>query len=52
MATRHYVVPDDVVAVAESALAHRVLVADGMGSVDAGREVVRECLAQVPPPTA
>ena len=49
---RHYVVPDDVAALASAALAHRVLVAGGTGSVQAGRAVVDECLAQVPPPTA
>jgi MoxR-like ATPase len=51
MAGRHYVVPDDVVAVAPAALAHRVIVADASGSVVAGREVVTECLATVPAPT-
>ena len=49
---RHYVVPDDVAALASAALAHRVLVAGGTGSVQAGRAVVDECLAQVTPPTA
>jgi MoxR-like ATPase len=52
MAGRHYVVPDDVVSVADAALAHRVIVVDGDGSVGAGREVVGECLARVPAPTA
>jgi MoxR-like ATPase len=52
MAGRHYVVPDDVGVVAESGLAHRVIVADGGGSVRAGREVVTECIARVPAPTA
>lgn len=52
MAGRHYVVPDDVTNVAESALAHRVVVADGRGSVRAGREVIAECVANVPAPTA
>ena len=52
MAGRHYVIPDDVVALADAALAHRVLVAGGTGSVDAGRGVVAECLERVPPPTA
>jgi MoxR-like ATPase len=51
MAGRDYVVPDDVVGVADSALAHRVIVIDGDGSVRAGREVVAECLARVPAPT-
>lgn len=49
---RRYVVPDDVSALAESALAHRVIVADAVGSVRAGRDVVAECLALVPAPTA
>ena len=40
------------VTVAEAALAHRVVVSDGMGSVSAGRELVAECLARVPAPTA
>lgn len=52
MAGRHYVIPDDVIELAEPALAHRVLVAGGAGSVQAGRAVVQECLERVPPPTA
>jgi MoxR-like ATPase len=52
MAGRHYVVPDDVVAVAPAALAHRVLVASAGGSVQAGRTIVDECIEHVPPPTA
>ncbi len=52
MAGRHYVVPDDVTSLAESALAHRVIVSDASGSVRAGREVVLECLDLVPAPTA
>ncbi len=52
MAGRHYVVPDDVSLVAESALAHRVIVADGGGSVRAGRDVVVECIERVAAPTA
>ena len=52
MSGRHYVVPDDVLSVADAALAHRVIVVDGDGSVRAGREVVAECLARVPAPTA
>jgi MoxR-like ATPase len=52
MAGRHYVVPDDVAALAVPALAHRVIVANAAGSVDAGREVVAECLNRVPAPTA
>ena len=49
---RNYVVPDDVMGLATAALAHRVLVTGGSGSVDPGRTVVRECLDHVPPPTA
>jgi MoxR-like ATPase len=49
---RHYVVPDDIVALARSVLGHRVLVAGGPGSVQAGRTVVDECLERVAPPTA
>jgi MoxR-like ATPase len=52
MAGRHYVVPDDVVAMAVPALAHRVIVANAAGSVDAGREVVAECVHRVPVPTS
>lgn len=49
---RHFVVPDDVTSLAEAALAHRVIVADAIGSVRAGRDVVAECLSLVPAPTA
>jgi MoxR-like ATPase len=52
MAGQHYVVPDDVVTLADAALAHRVLVAGGAGSVQAGRAIVHECVERVPPPTA
>ena len=52
MAGRHYVVPDDVSTLAESCLAHRVIVSDAAGSVRAGREVILECLVHVPAPTA
>jgi MoxR-like ATPase len=48
---RHYVVPDDVVGLAVPALAHRIMVANAAGSVEAGREVIAECVAQVPVPT-
>lgn len=48
---RHYVVPDDVLAVAEASLAHRVAVSDAAGSVRAGREVVAECVERIPAPT-
>ncbi len=47
---RNYVVPDDVAAVASSALAHRIIIAGG--NIAAGREVVAECLAAVPAPAA
>jgi MoxR-like ATPase len=49
---RHYVVPDDVRAVAPASLAHRLIVSQAAGSIAAGREVVAECLAQVRPPSA
>ncbi len=52
MAGRHYVIPDDVTTLAAAALSHRVIVAGGSGSVQAGRAVVQECLDVVPPPTA
>lgn len=52
MEGRHYVVPNDVLHVADAALAHRVIVVDADGSVRAGREVVAECLDRVPAPTA
>jgi MoxR-like ATPase len=52
IAGRHYVIPGDVMALAGAALSHRVLVAGGSGSVQAGRAVLEECLAHVPPPTA
>lgn len=52
MAGRHYVIPDDVIGRAPAALAHRILVTGGSGSVQAGRAVLEECLERVPPPTA
>ena len=52
MQGRHYVVPDDIAAVIEPALAHRVIVSGSEGSVMAGRTVVSECFARVPAPTA
>ncbi|MDW3216545.1 MAG: MoxR family ATPase [Ilumatobacteraceae bacterium] len=52
MAGRHYVIPDDITTLAGAALSHRVIVAGGSGSVQAGRAVVSECLDTVPPPTA
>lgn len=45
---RSYVVPDDIAASAESALAHRV--AGSNASVASGRELVAECLASITPP--
>lgn len=51
LAGRTYVVPDDVVALAVPALAHRVVVGSAVGSVEAGREVVAECVAQIPVPS-
>jgi MoxR-like ATPase len=50
MASRNYVVPDDVRAVATAGLAHRVLVIDSDGSTTAGRGVVTECLQRIRPP--
>ena len=52
MAGRHYVIPDDVIVLAGAALSHRVIVAGGSGSVQAGRAVVEECLDRIAPPTA
>jgi MoxR-like ATPase len=52
MAGRHYVIPDDVIILAGAALSHRVIVAGGSGSVQAGRAVVEECLDRIAPPTA
>ncbi|MEP7131646.1 MAG: MoxR family ATPase [Acidobacteriota bacterium] len=52
LAGRHYATPDDVHAVAEPVLAHRVLSAasDGFGAGGREREAVRKLLAQVPVP--
>jgi MoxR-like ATPase len=52
MRGRAFVVPDDVAAVVVPALAHRLLLVDGDGSIAAGREVVTDCLHQVRPPAA
>ncbi len=49
MRGRSFVTPDDVVAVAVAALAHRL--AGAHASVDDGRRIVEECLAQVAPPS-
>ena len=51
MSGRHFVIPDDVIALAVPSLAHRIVVANAAGSVEAGREVVAECVARVPAPT-
>ncbi|HWL45677.1 MAG TPA: MoxR family ATPase [Ilumatobacter sp.] len=48
IAGRRYVVPDDVLAVAEAGLAHRIVVPGG--TLATGRDVVAECIAQVPAP--
>jgi MoxR-like ATPase len=47
---RAYVVPDDIITLAGPSLSHRVLVMDG--SLDAGREVVTQCLGSLRPPSA
>ncbi|MDQ2869479.1 MAG: MoxR family ATPase [Acidobacteriota bacterium] len=49
---RHFATPDDVHAVAEPVLAHRILSAasDGFGAGGREREAVRKLLAQVPVP--
>ena len=52
MSGRHYVVPDDVIAMAVPALSHRVLVSGAADSVQGGGAVVLECLERVAPPTA
>ncbi len=52
MTGRYFVVPDDIVAVVEVALSHRVIVSGKEGSLDAGRTVVAECSERVPAPTA
>ncbi len=49
---RSYVVPDDIAVLATTSLGHRVLVADSNGSTGAGRDLVAECVASVPAPTA
>jgi MoxR-like ATPase len=50
-AGRTFVVPDDVAAFAVPALAHRLIVTGSGGVVDAGREVVAECVARIAAPT-
>jgi MoxR-like ATPase len=49
MANRTFVTPDDIVRAAGPALAHRV--AGTHISIDAGRELVADCLAGITPPT-
>jgi MoxR-like ATPase len=49
MANRTFVTPDDIVRAAGPALAHRV--AGTHISIDAGRELVADCLAGIAPPT-
>jgi len=51
MQGRTYAVPDDIAALAVSALAHRIVLADPNSSLDNGRALIAECLAAVPPPT-
>ena len=51
MAGRDYVIPDDVKDLAESVLAHRVIVKGMYGRADAGKDVIRAVLANVPVPT-
>jgi MoxR-like ATPase len=51
MAGRSYVVPDDVVSMAEAALSHRVLVAEGSGSLSVARTLVSECVSRIAVPT-
>ena len=48
MAGRRYVIPDDVLAVAEVGLAHRLIVPGG--TLATGQEIVAECVAKVPAP--
>ena len=52
MQGRDYAIPDDVQAVAEPVLAHRILSlsSDGFGSGNHEREVVRKIVAQIPVP--
>jgi len=49
MAQRSFITPDDIVRAAGPALAHRV--AGNHATVDAGRELVADCLAGIDPPT-
>jgi MoxR-like ATPase len=49
---RHYATPDDVQAVAEPVLSHRILsiASDGFGAGGREREIVKKIVAQVPVP--
>jgi MoxR-like ATPase len=49
---RTYVVADDIASLAVTSLGHRVLVANSNGATTAGCELVAECVAAVPAPTA
>ena len=51
MAGRHFVVPDDVKALAAPVLAHRLLLSGGSDAV-AGRAVVRQVIESVAVPHA
>ena len=51
MAGREYVIPDDVKAVAEAVLAHRLILRpEARAENETGRRIVQEILAQVPAP--
>ncbi len=52
MAGRDYVSPDDVKAVAPAVLGHRIVLAQGSGTIGAGRLFVSELLRHVAVPTA
>lgn len=49
---RNYVVADDIASLAVTSLGHRVLVTNSNGATTAGCELVAECVAAVPAPTA
>ena len=48
---RSFVTPDDVQALAEPVLAHRIIVRSLFGAADAAKAVVRDVVAAVPVPT-
>ncbi|MFT6292425.1 MAG: MoxR-like ATPase [Ilumatobacter sp.] len=52
MRGRNYVVADDIASLAVTSLGHRVLVANNSSATTAGCELVAECVAAVPAPTA